>query len=157
VRRRLQRSGAARSGKERVPSIQRGSIILVMVDDHEIRDGMETLLEADGYGVQPARNEKDAVTAALQAPPDLILVSFDQSRADAAVSARCVRIRAGLRESTPIVVFSIADVAEGAELAIGQSTYVTSPADFNQLRTFLGRLLATNGMTSVLPREQATH
>jgi DNA-binding response OmpR family regulator len=120
---------------------QGGPIILVVVDDEEIRDGIGTLLKADGYQINPARNEKDAIGAARRAQPDLILVSLAQTGDDVAASARRVRICAGLRKSVPIVMFSILTVAEGAEVAVGENAYATSPANFDQLRKLLSRLL----------------
>jgi CheY-like chemotaxis protein len=51
------------------------SIILVVEDVNETRDGIEKLLKADGYRVTLARDEKDAIKSAQQEPPNLILVS----------------------------------------------------------------------------------
>jgi DNA-binding response OmpR family regulator len=120
---------------------QRGAMILVVADDEEIRDGIETLLEADGYRINAVRNEEAAIDTAMRDRPDLILVSLDQSGHDVTASARRVRVGAGLSESTPIVMFCVRTVAEGAEVAIGENTYATWPANFNQLRKLLVRLL----------------
>ena len=49
------------------------SIILVVEDVNETRDGIEKLLKADGYRVTLARDEKDAVESAQREPPNLIL------------------------------------------------------------------------------------
>jgi CheY-like chemotaxis protein len=51
------------------------SIILVVEDVNETRDGIEKLLKADGYRVTLARDEKDAIESAQREPPNLILVS----------------------------------------------------------------------------------
>ena len=51
------------------------SIILVVEDVNETRDGIEKLLKADGYRVTLARDEKDAIESAQRVPPNLILVS----------------------------------------------------------------------------------
>ncbi len=118
-----------------------GATILVVADDEEIRDGIEVLLEADGYQISPVRNEEDAIDTALRDRPDLILVSLDQSPDDVTASARRVRFRSGLRETVPIVMFCMLTVAEGEEISVGENTYATWPANFNQLRNLLGRLL----------------
>jgi hypothetical protein len=39
------------------------------------------------------------------------------------------------------VVFCIAEIDEGGEVAIGKNVYMTRPDNFNQLRTLLARLL----------------
>jgi len=45
------------------------SIILVVEDVNETRDGIEKLLKADGYRVTLARDEKDAIESAQREPP----------------------------------------------------------------------------------------
>lgn len=116
-------------------------LILVVSDDEEIRDGIEGLLQADGYRINPVRNEQDAIVSAMRAGPDLILVSLNQSGAEVAASARRVRFHARLSESVPIVMFCILTVAEGAEVAVGENTFATRPLNFDQLRKLVSRLL----------------
>ncbi|MGH8832518.1 MAG: hypothetical protein ACREXV_15740, partial [Polaromonas sp.] len=55
-----------------------GALILVVQDVEETRDGIEALLLADGYRVDTARDEKDAVMRAQRRYPDLILVNLGQ-------------------------------------------------------------------------------
>ena len=52
----------------------KASIILVVEDVHETRDGIEKLLNADGYRVALAKDEEDAAESAQRQRPDLILV-----------------------------------------------------------------------------------
>jgi CheY-like chemotaxis protein len=49
------------------------SIILVVEDVNETRDGIEKLLKADGYRVTLARDEKDAIESGQREPPKLLL------------------------------------------------------------------------------------
>jgi CheY-like chemotaxis protein len=116
-------------------------VILVIADDGEIRDGIETLLGADGYRVYPARNEEEAIETATQHQPDLILVSLGESAEAVTASADRVRALAGLGDAVPIVMFSISTVDEGAEVELRKNLYATRPDDFNQLRRMLARLL----------------
>jgi CheY-like chemotaxis protein len=116
--------------------------ILVAEDVEETRDGIERLLRADGYRVDPARNEGDAVERARRQPPDLILVSLSGSNDDVIASARRIRQAAQLGDDVPIVIFCLATVDEGAEVALGSNVHVTRPDNFDQLRQFLGRLLS---------------
>jgi CheY-like chemotaxis protein len=118
-----------------------GAAILVIADDIEVREGVEALLVADGYRICPVRNEADAIGAARRELPDLILVSLDASGDAVAASALRVRAGAALAGSIPIVMFCIRTVEEGAEVAVGENLYATWPADFNQLRALLSRLL----------------
>jgi len=118
------------------------SIILVVEDVNETRDGIEKLLMADGYHVTLARDEKDAIKSAQREPPNLILVSVAGLPHQVVSAARHIRELAALGHNVPVVVFCIADIDEGDELAIGQNVYVTRPDNFNQLRTLLARLLS---------------
>jgi len=120
---------------------RRAAIVLVVHDIEETRDGIEKLLTADGYRVNPARNEDDAVERACRQCPDLILVSLGGSPVDVVSSAARIRQRAGLDDTVPVVVFCVPTVEEGDEVAIGNDVYVTSPDNFDQLRSFLDCLL----------------
>jgi DNA-binding response OmpR family regulator len=124
---------------------KRGALILVVLDVEETRDGIESLLEADGYRVEPARDEEAAVGVALREHPDLILVSLGVSQVVVIETARRIRERAGSSEAVPIVIFCVDTIAEGAEVHLGEQTYVTRPDNFNQLRLFVYRLLHRAG------------
>jgi CheY-like chemotaxis protein len=115
--------------------------ILVVEDIEETRDGIEELLQADGYRVKPARSERDAIESALRQRPDLILVSLAGVSGDVVGTARRIRERAQLGETVPIVLFCIGEVAEGDEVAIGDNVHITRPENFNQLRGLFTRLL----------------
>ncbi|MCU1293581.1 MAG: PhoB: phosphate regulon transcriptional regulatory protein, partial [Bryobacterales bacterium] len=65
-----------------------GALILVLEDVEETRDGIEALLEAEGYRVDPARHEADGVAKARREPPSLILVSLGGLEADV-IAAAC--------------------------------------------------------------------
>jgi response regulator RpfG family c-di-GMP phosphodiesterase len=49
-----------------------GRLILVLEDEGETRTGIEKLLDTDGYAVDPACNEDDAVAKAACEHPDLM-------------------------------------------------------------------------------------
>ena len=119
----------------------RGAMILVLADDQEIRDGIGALLGSDGYCVNPVGNVEDAIDTIKRNQPDLILVSLGQSGDETIAIAHRLRVRAGLNEGVPIVLFCILTVAPGAAVEVEENTYATRPDNFNQLRTLLGRLL----------------
>jgi CheY-like chemotaxis protein len=115
--------------------------LLVVEDIAETRDGIEKLLNADGYHVAVARDERDAIERALLKRPNLILVSLAGPSAKVVVTARRIRELADLGEQVPIVVFCVGEIAEGDEVAIGQNVHLTRPDNFNQLRSLITRLL----------------
>ena len=116
-------------------------IILVVEDVAETRDGIERLLQVDGYRVAVARDERDAIESAQRKRPDLILVSLAGLPREVIVIARRIRDRAQVGESVPVVVFYNEEIGEGDEVAIGQNVHVTRPDNFNQLRSLITRLL----------------
>ena len=119
----------------------RAPLILVVEDVEETRDGIEQLLQVDGYRVDPARNEEDAVVRAKRAPPHLMLVSLGGLAIDVIATAARIRDRAQLSQAVPVVLFCIETIAEGAEVEIEGNVYLTRPDNFDQLRALLRRLL----------------
>jgi len=120
------------------------AVILVVEDVHETRDGIETLLVADGYNVALARDERDAIESAQRTPPNLILISLAGSSHEVVLSARSIRERAGVGEQVPVVVFCIEGIGEGEEVEIAENVHLTRPDNFNQLRSLIARLLNRN-------------
>jgi len=118
-----------------------GAIILVVEDVEETRDGIEVLLKVDGYRLIPARHEEDAVERARRERPDLILVSSGGRGTDVIATAGRIRKRAELGEETPVVIFCLQTIPQGAEVEIGKNVHITRPDNFDQLRGFLRRLL----------------
>jgi DNA-binding response OmpR family regulator len=115
--------------------------ILVVEDVQETRDAIESLLTRDGYYVDPAQSEGDAVERGRWNRPDLILVSLG-GLPDEVISIACrIRVKAGLSTHVPIVIFSIWTIQEGEEREIGENIYVTIPDNFDQLRKLLARVL----------------
>jgi DNA-binding response OmpR family regulator len=122
-------------------------LILLLENEQETRDGIEKLLRADGYRVDAARDEDDAVVRATRASPDLILVSLGGSPGDAIAEASSIRERAELDSSIPVVIFSVQTVAEGDEEQIQGNVYLTRPDNFDQLRALFRRLLSRSSPT----------
>lgn len=123
------------------------SLTILVVDDiEETRDGIETLLKVDGYRVEAARHERDAIERARLKRPDLILISLGGMPLDAIATARNIRKRAKLGENVPVVLFCVEEIKEGDEVDTGQNVYLTRPDNFNQLRNLLARLLNQHRM-----------
>jgi DNA-binding response OmpR family regulator len=124
------------------------NVILVIEEVEEIRDGIERLLKADGYRVNSARDENNAISTARRIKPDLILFSRGAPAKTMITRALRIRKRAGLTETVPVVIFSVDTLAEGAEAETRGRIYLTRPDNFDQLRQFLRRVLE--------PREPAS-
>jgi CheY-like chemotaxis protein len=124
-----------------------GALILVVEDVEETRDGIEKLLKADGYRVDPARNEEDAIVRARLESPNLILMCLGP-QTDNVRTVRRIREGAELSDEIPVVIFCVETIAEGAEVKIGTNVYATRPDSFDQLRILLGRLLPRLPLTS---------
>jgi len=114
--------------------------ILVVEDIAETRDGIEKLLKADGYRVEVARDEQDAIESAQLKHPDLILVCLAGFLNEVIITARRIRERAELG-NVPVVVFCVEGIGEGDEVALDGNVHITRPDNFNQLRGFLTSLL----------------
>jgi DNA-binding response OmpR family regulator len=122
-------------------SLMTPNMILILEELEEIRDGIESLLKADGYRVSSARDENHAVSEARRVKPDLILVSRGAPANLMITKARRIRKRAGLTEGVPIVIFSVDTLPEGADIESRAGIYLTRPDNFDQLRQFLRRVL----------------
>ena len=120
------------------------AIILVVEDVAETRDGIERLLNADGYRVAVARDERDAIESARRKCPDLILVSLAGLPSEVLFTARRIREGIELGQNVPVVIFCVDGISQGDEVAIGQNVHLTRPDNFNQLRSLLARLLRNN-------------
>jgi two-component system KDP operon response regulator KdpE len=115
--------------------------ILIVEDIEETRYLIEKLLKKNGYKVELARDEEDAICRARSQSPNLILMSLGFEREELIATAQRIRDRAALSRDTAIVIFCVPTIPEGAELEVKENIYVTRPDNFDQLRAFLGRLL----------------
>ncbi len=125
------------------PNRELRSVILVIEDVEETRQGIERLLTASGYQVSTARDEEEAVLRAGLHRPDLILICLGLDVVEVLPIARQVRERAGMGEEVPVVAFCVTSLNEGAEEEAGYNVYLTRPDNFDQLRALLSRLLRT--------------
>jgi len=122
-------------------NLEQRSVILVVEDVEETRDGIERLLTASGYQVSSARDEEEAVLKGSLHHPDLILFGLGLDTFQALPIITRIRDRTGLGEEVPVVVFCVTNLNEGAEVAVGNNVYMMRPDNFDQLRGLLSRLL----------------
>ncbi len=122
----------------------RAALILVVEDVHEISDGIERLLKADGYRVVLASDELEGIKSAQLTPPDLILMNWTGLSGEVLPVVHRIREQAAVGDQIP-VVFWIEDIDEGEEVEIARNVFLTRPDSFNQLRGLLARLLDQEG------------
>jgi len=121
--------------------VQSRSFILILEDSEEIGCLLEKMLEEDGYDVNFARDEEDAVLRARYRPPDLILMSVNLDLENLVASAQRIRHQANLAPEVAVVIFCVATIPESAEWEIRDNIYATRPDNFDQLTYLLHRLL----------------
>jgi two-component system cell cycle response regulator DivK len=117
-------------------------VVLVVEDFEDNRFMMRRLLEMSGYRVVEAVNGEQAVEAAVNENPDLILMDLSLPKLDGLAATRRIRKHDALAR-TPIVAVSAHDTTDfhADALAAGCNEYVTKPIDFDQLEALLKRLL----------------
>jgi two-component system, NtrC family, nitrogen regulation response regulator GlnG len=120
--------------------------ILIVEDIEETRYLIEKLLKKNGYDVDLARDEEDAICRARSRSPDLILLSLGFEREELVATAQRIRNRAALSQDIAVVIFCVPTIPEGAEMEVNENVYVTRPDNFDQLRYFLRRLLRLHDM-----------
>jgi CheY-like chemotaxis protein len=122
--------------------LKRG-FVLVLEDVRETATLIRSLLTSSGFRVALAADEEDAITRARAEPPDVVVISLGLETEQLIAVADRIRENAGMAEQLPIVIFCVPTIPEGSELEVRAKTYLVRLDDFNQLRTMLGRLLAT--------------
>lgn len=115
--------------------------ILVVNDIEATRKSIEVLLTHDGYHIETARDEQEAAAAARFKHPDLMLVSLDGETEVVIKTVRRIRKGATLSEQVPVIIFCADEIQQGDEVNVERNIYLTYPDNFNQLRSFISRLL----------------
>ncbi len=104
---------------------------LVVDDDEQIRRALRTSLRVQGYEVVEATDGMSALTAALTADPDLIVLDLGLPDIDGTEVIR--RLRA--TSQVPVIVLSVRDGQEQKVQAfdLGADDYVTKPFGIDEL------------------------
>lgn len=112
--------------------------VLIVDDEPQIRRALRTSLQAHGYGVVTAGTGEEALTLAVDAAPDLVLLDLGLPDLDGTEVIR--RLRAF--SEVPVIVLSVRDRQDDkvAALDAGADDYVTKPFGMEEL---LARLRAT--------------
>ncbi|CAN5645246.1 response regulator [soil metagenome] len=118
------------------PAGSDGPTILVAEDHADSREALRALLEATGYKVRVAVNGREAIDAAVAAPPDLILMDLMMPEVDGFHATRTLRAREEFRE-VPILALTAMEGSRELALAAGCDDYMPKPID---VRTFLSKV-----------------
>jgi CheY-like chemotaxis protein len=106
--------------------------ILIAEDHVDSREAMRDLLEAFGFEVIEAGNGMQAVAAALEHQPRLILMDVMMPEMDGCQAIRELR-QQPTTSTTPIIALTAMDGARELALHAGANDFVRKPVDIRRL------------------------
>jgi CheY-like chemotaxis protein len=106
--------------------------ILIAEDHVDSREAMRDLLEAFGFDVIEAGNGTQAVAAALEHQPRLILMDVMMPEMDGCQAIRELR-QQPTTSTTPIIALTAMDGARELALHAGANDFVRKPVDIRRL------------------------
>jgi two-component system, cell cycle response regulator DivK len=117
--------------------------VLLVEDTEDNRQMMRKLLEMSGYRVAEATNGEEAVNAALQVCPQVILMDLSLPLIDGLAATRRIRTLPEL-SSVPIIAVSAHDTADfhAEALSAGCNAYITKPINYPELEEIIESVLA---------------
>jgi CheY-like chemotaxis protein len=117
--------------------------ILIAEDELDIRNLIAFTLRFNGYEVTAAANGEEAVAAAAQAAPDLILLDVRMPRMDGYEACRQIKLLPGL-ERVPVVFLSAKGQDEEirAGFDAGAYEYLVKPFSIQELAERVKEILA---------------
>ena len=112
--------------------------VLIIDDNRNWVDSLAAILIADGYEVDVAYGGQEGVEAALQNPPDVVLLDIEMPEVSGYEAARRLRSRLGKR-CPQIVAISVwgQDSARVAGRQAGFNHHLTKPVAFTELEKIL--------------------
>jgi CheY-like chemotaxis protein len=116
--------------------------ILVVDDQNDNLVLMSLAVQERGYHVLTAVNGEDAVSVALLARPQLILMDIAMPKVDGIEATRIIR-RSEKISDVPVVMLTAFETDEFRQraTAAGANGYFTKPVDFERLYSFIDKLL----------------
>lgn len=117
--------------------------VLVADDNGDTRRVVRWMLEQRGYAVIEAEDGEQAVAAAVNQRPDLILMDLLMPVLDGFDAVRQLRQHEELRR-VPVVAMTARDVAASRDMAedVGFDQYLSKPLDFLRLNVVIEKLLS---------------
>ncbi len=111
-----------------------GGRILIVDDDVSVADATRLLLELEGFEVQVATNEHDALAAAQTVVPDLIISDF-HLRCGSTGAEVVRKLRSALPRTTPVIFISGDTSGLPRTKSIEHAQYLTKPLNGEELLT----------------------
>jgi two-component system, cell cycle response regulator DivK len=117
-------------------------MVLVADDNDDTRRVVRWMLEQKGYAVIEAADGQQAVAAAVNFRPDLILMDLIMPVVDGFDAVRQVREHEELRD-VPVIAMTARDLAASRDRAdgLGFNQYLSKPLDFLRLNVVIEKLL----------------
>ena len=125
---------------EPLPSIPKGRI-LVVDDEGDIRESLETLLSIEGYHVDLAKNGAEGIQKAENGKYDLVLLDLMMPDRSGMEVLREIRERDSETPIFMITAYGSVEVAVNA-LKTGANDYFSKPWDNEKLLIEIGRMIA---------------
>ena len=125
-------------------AVERNMTTIMLVEDNEAsRDALSRRLERRGYRVLPAADGREAVSLAIEASPDLILMDLGLPVLDGWDATRQLKEDPATRH-IPIIVLSAHAMTSDRDmaLAVGGDDFDTKPIRFQILLGKIESLLA---------------
>jgi CheY-like chemotaxis protein len=126
-----------------MPKLEREVSVLLVEDTEDNRMMMRRLLELSGYRVSEAVNGLEAVKAAEEEAPNIILMDLSLPIVDGLAATRRIRQLPEMAR-VPIIAVSAHDTADfhAEALAAGCDAYITKPVDYTELEVLISDLTA---------------
>ena len=141
--------------REYTPGVVRSSARILVVDDTPANVRMlETLLRRDGYEVVVARDGEEALSAARETQPDLILLDIMMPKIDGIEVCRRLKADPALGFTPIIMVTAMADAKDlVAGFEAGGDDYLTKPVDRQALATRVKSMLRIKALHDTVQQQ----
>jgi len=118
------------------------TLILLAEDNEANLQTLETFLEYAGFTIVSARNGREAIDAAIEYKPDLILMDIQMPKVDGLEAIRQIKLSSEVA-NVPIIALTALAMPGDKErcIAAGANEYVSKPVNFETLITSINRLL----------------
>jgi signal transduction histidine kinase len=122
-----------------------GSLVLIVDDDRNAREGLEAILANAAYRFELATNGQEAIDKALALSPDVILLDVMMPEMDGFEVCRRIRERPETAE-VPIIILTALDDQQTMlkGLAAGADDFLTKPVNRHELRARVGTITRLN-------------
>lgn len=115
-------------------ALDRGRIVVVD-DDPDLVRAVTAVLEADGYRVEGARDQREALRAVLADPPALVVLDVNMPGLDGWELCDILRRQSHTRDVPVLFLTGRTDVRDQiTAMQVGGSDYVTKPFRPEELR-----------------------